>query len=255
LSKKIRIAAIITASLLISATPAFAGDGSGASANLAISYSAAPLQFDGSGCFKAPVTITYTKTGAPERDISGNVDLEARYPGSNSANKASAYIGYSLPVQGTKADGYFFICSYEVEDNMTTMDITGNVSSDVNFSNKTVAPVTPSQLVINQNPSKLSKPKVTTKKGFISYRTIKGTATATTVTKGVIGAGGRLKLQVKKPKSKNWVEISTTSADSFGEYSFTYQSTKETPLGSSFRVVLTGCGWCTTAQVAGGKFK
>lgn len=137
---------------------------------------------------------------------------------------------------------------------MTTMDVTGTVKSSINFSSETTAALTPSQLVINQNPSKMSKPKVSTKKGFVSYRTIKGNATATTVTKGVIGAGGSIALEVKKPGGKNWVEVSSTSADSFGAYSFSYLSTKETPRGASFRLVIKDCGWCTSAQVTG-KFK
>ena len=252
--KSVKIAAAASAFVLIGATPAFAGDGSGATPNLAITYSAAPLQFDGSGCFQAPVTINFTKTGAPAGDISGNVDLEARYPGSNSPNSASEYIGYSAPASGTETGSYFFICSYEVEDNITTMDITGTVKSEINFTNEVTAQVTPSQLVINQNATSLSKPKVSVKKGFVSYRIIKGKATATTVTKGVIGAGGSIALEVKKPKSKNFVEVSTTSADSFGEYSFSYVSLKETPRGSTFRIVVKDCGWCTPAQVSG-KFK
>ncbi len=237
--------------LLISASPAIAGDGSGVTANLSVSYIASPVQFDGSGCIEAPIGITFSKSGAEADDISGSVAFEARYAGSNSPSSAPTYIGFSEPSQGTATGAYFFICGGEVVGGAPTMEITGTVESSINVGSKTTAPLGTSQLNIIQNPTKISKAKVVTKRGFISYGVISGTAKATTVTKGVVGAGGRLAPEVGKPGSKKWASVSTTSADSFGKWSFWYVTLKDAPNGSSFRVALADCGWCTTAQVTG----
>jgi hypothetical protein len=240
--------------LLIGASSAVAGDGSGGTSNLAVSYSASPAQFDGSGCIEAPISITFTKQGAPADDVSGSIDLEARYPGSNSSLSASKYVGFSEPAQGTATGAYFFLCGREVVDGATTMEITGTVESSINFGSESTSALSASQLNIIQNPTKLSKAKVVTKRGFVSYRVVSGTAKATTVTKGVVGASGRLALEVRKPGSKSWKSVSTTGADSFGKWSFSFLTLKDTPKGSAFRVTLSDCGWCTKAQETG-KFK
>jgi len=251
-----KTAVVFGSSLLIagSTLTAQAAEGAGGTPNLTVSYSVSPAQFDGSGCLQVPVTMTATKAGAAADDISGTVKLEARYSGSNSANTASEYIGYSQPAQTTVSSSYFSICSFEIEDGMTSMDVTGTVTSSVDFGPDTSAPLSPSQLTIIQNPTKMSKTKVTTKRGFISYRELRGTATAKTVTKGTIGAGGRITLEVKKRGGKNWVEVSTTSTDAFGKYDFSYLRLVETPKGSSYRVAITDCGWCAPTSTTG-KFK
>jgi len=168
---------------------------------------AGDVQFDGQGCANAPVTINYTKSGAEIDDISGQVMLETRYIGSSDSNNATTYIGYSKPGQGSEASE-FSICSFEIEDGMTTMEVTGSIESGVFTGSRASSPLTPSTLNIIQNPTKLSK-----------------------------------------PGSKKWTEVTTPSADSFEKWSFSYVSYRDVPRNSTIRVSVTGCGWCSAAQV------
>lgn len=232
-------------------TPVMAGSGTGTTANLSVTYNASAVAFDGPGCVESPVSVTYNKTGAVADDISGTVELAARYDGSSSSATRDTYIGYSLPSSGTVSDSYLFICPFEIFDNAGPMRVTGTVESDVNFSQKSVAPVTESILDIVQNPTKLSKAKVKNTSGYVSYREISGTAKAQTISKGLVGAGGTLTLEIKKKGAKRWTSIETTSADEFGNWEFGYVTTSKSPRGSAFRVTLTECGWCSTAVTTG----
>jgi hypothetical protein len=234
--------------IALGVAPLHAGTGSGATPNLSASYSVGDAQFDGSGCTPALITINYTKSGAEIDDISGRVRLESRYAGSSDSNANSTFIGYFEPQQGI-ATSEFTICSFAVEDGMTSMEVTGTIVSDVFTGTETSATLTPTTLNIIQNPTKLSKPKLVSKGSFVKYRVITGTAKATTLTKGVVGADGRIVLEARKSGSKKWVEVNSTSADSFGKWDFSYVSYRDVPRNSTIRISVKDCGWCTTDQV------
>jgi hypothetical protein len=231
--------------------PAHGADGSGATPNISVSYNIPAVAFDGPGCVEAPINLTYTKSGAAVDDVSATFEVDARYSGSSSSFSRSVYIGYSSPGTGTVSDSYLYVCPYEINDNAGPIGVTGTVESEVFTQTAVTAPISASVLTLAQNPTKLSKPKVKTVSGFVSYREVSGKATAATLTKGVVGAGGNLTLSVKKKGAKKFVEVSTTSADEFGNWNFSYVSTSKLPRGSSFMVTVSECGWCTPAQVTG----
>lgn len=60
---------------------------------------------------------------------------------------------------------------------------------------------------------------------------VTGSATAETLTRGVVPAGGVLTLQVRKPGSGKWVSGVTARRDSYGEYEFTLPSAHKYPVG------------------------
>jgi hypothetical protein len=244
----IGIASLVIVGLTV---PAHGADGSGATPNISIVYNIQPVPFDGPGCVETPINLTYTKSGADVDDISANVSFDARYQGSSSSFARSVYIGYSSPGTGTISDSYLYVCPFAINDDAGPIWVTGTVESEVFTQAEITAPLSASVLATAQNPTKLSKPKVKTVSGFLSYREVTGKATATTLTKGVIGADGRLTLLVKKKGSKKYSEVSTTSADEFGNWKFRFVSTKKFPKGSSYKVTVSECGWCTTAQVTG----
>lgn len=233
------------------AVPAQGADGSGSTPTISVTYNMTAVPFDGPGCVESPFNLTYTKMGAAADDISANVSIDARYDGSSSSLTRTVYIGYSSPGTATITDSYLFVCPFNISDGAGPLRVTGAVESEIFTQTKTTAPLSASVLAVAQNPTKLSKPKVKTVSGFLSYREVSGKATAVTLTKGVIGAGGRLTLLVKKKGSKKYSEVSTTSADEFGNWKFSFVSTTKVPRGSTFMVTVSECGWCTTAQVTG----
>ena len=249
--KKLLGVGISGAVVLGLAAPAYAADGSGSTPNISVTYNMPAVPFDGPGCVESPINLTYTKVGAAADDISATVSFEARYDGSSSSISRSVYIGYSAPESATNTDSYLYVCPFEINDSAGPIRITGSVGSGVFTQGETTGPLSASELALGQNPTKLSKPKVKTVSGFISYREVSGKATATTLTKGVVGAGGRLTLLVKKKGSKKYAQVSTTSADEFGNWKFGYVSTKKFPRGSTYRVTVSECGWCTVADVTG----
>jgi hypothetical protein len=244
----IGIASLVMVGLTV---PAHGADGTGATPNISVTYNMPAVPFDGPDCVETPINITYTKTGAAVDDISATVSFDARYQGSSSSFSRSVYIGYSTPGTGTVSDSYLYVCPFAINDNAGPIGVTGTVESEVFLRPEITAPLSASVLAVAQNPTKLSKPKVKTVSGFVSYREVTGKATATTLTKGAIGAGGKLSLLVKKKGAKNYSEVSSTSADEFGNFKFSYVSTKKFPKGSSYKVTVSECGWCTTAQVTG----
>lgn len=249
--KKSVIFALVSLVVLGAHGPAHGAGGSGATPDFSANYTISVAAFDGPGCVEALITLNYAKMGADADDIAATVAFDARYDGSSSSMTGSVYVGYSKPGSATASDAYLYVCPFEINDGVGPIRVNGTVESEVFTQSKIRAPLSGSDLVVAQNPTKLSKPKVKTTNGFISYREVSGQATATTLSKGVIGADGRLTLSVKKKGSKKFAEVSTTSADEFGNWDFNYVSTSRMPRGSTFTVTVSECGWCTSTQVTG----
>jgi hypothetical protein len=134
------------------------------------------------------------------------------------------------------------------------LNITGTLESSVIGGLQSWSPVTIGSIALIPNPTKLTRPHSKVIRGYLwstkSYE-VKGAATATTITKGVIAAGGILTLQLKKKGRSAWVSGLTTRVDTYGEYKFSLPDAQKYPKGTQYRVVLSGCGWCSDAMAAG----
>jgi len=246
----IGIASGLTLALVIAASPAHAsGAGSGSTPNLRVTYSVSNVQFDGSECSRVPVTIDYVKEGAAYDDISGEVNLDIRYQGSSSSNSASAYIGYFEPQTGRKETSFLF-CPFESAPDRGNLQVTGTVKSNVFRAPEAQSTLAPSSIAVILNKTTMSRVKVKKQRGYYNFS---GTVTAQTLTQGAIGARGTITIQLKKRGSSRWVSGTTTSPDSFGAWSTgSYSvSTRTYPKGTQFRVVFSGCDWCTGAEQTG----
>jgi hypothetical protein len=248
--RRVRIVALSACALLLPAVPANAvGAGSAATPNLQITYSIAAIQFDGPECVRVPVTVDYAKVGAAYDDISGRVSFDIRYPGSSSTNSPSVYIGYFDP-QSARENTDFTFCPFEFAPGIGSMQVTGSVRSDVFGSPEIETPLPPSALTVTQNPTTMSPVKVKKERG---YYALSGSVTAQTVTKGVIGARGKITVQLKKKGSKRWISGTTTYPDSFGNWS-TFSlaiSSRNYPKGTQYRVIHSDCNWCSDASRTG----
>jgi hypothetical protein len=236
--------------LLLPAVPANAvGAGSAATPNLQINYSIADIQFDGPGCVTAPVTVDYVKVGAAPNQVSGRIKFDLRYEGSNSPGSASIFLSSSEPGAGRLETTVFF-CPHMAAKNRGPLQVTGTVQSQVTRSPEVTADITPSSVAVNFNPVKMSRVKVKKER---DYYVLSGTATAQTPTKGVIGAGGKITIQLKKKGSKRWVSGTTASLDSFGTWStFSYSiPNRNYPKGTQFRAIHSDCRWCADASRTG----
>lgn len=223
----------------------------GATPNLSATVNIPDPVMDGPDCVKAPMQVTYTKTGGAPGDISGYVKVSARYTGSNSSIDKDVYVGFSAAASGSITDQYLFICPYEVKADKGPLNVTGSIESSINFGAKTVVPLPAGALTVVRNTTSISQIKTKRTSGLFGSYKVSGLATAVTPSKGTVGAGGRLTLMLKKKGQNNWVAGSTTSADSFGAWSFDYISPSKYPRGTAFKVTLSECSWCTDATAQG----
>lgn len=230
------------------AVPAQAGGTlSGATSHASATVTYGDAVFDGPDCVEVPFDMTFAKTPTEADNISVSVRLEAVQQGSNDPSTGSAYNGGYDKASGTER-GTIYVCPGTFPDDAGPITLTGKLTTNyyVNDSEQ-VVPLQPSgQLTLVKNSTTMSVPKVTKAYSWSSdSRRISGKVTATTPTRGTIGAGGTVELEVKYPTSKKWVGGATAYVDSFGNWSTTLD---KAPKGSQIRVSLVDCGWCTGAQ-------
>lgn len=239
----IALAASAAALSVIAAVPAAAAGSGTATTNLATATISIPdIAFDGSDCVRVPITTTYAKTGGPADSVSLDIELAARQPGSSSADSASDYIGLSEPASGTRNEMGFTMCPSSYNPKAGNYSVTGTLRSEFDFARGTTANFPAIELSVVQNKTTMSPIKM--KKSAFDLG-ISGTATAATVTKGNVGAGGEIRISIKKPGSKKWVSGNTTYTNSFGEWSSSLSPQKK---GTQIQVTLVNCGWCTDAS-------
>jgi hypothetical protein len=232
----------IAALSLVMAAPASAAGSSTASTNLAtVTVSIGDIAFDGSECARLPVPITFTKTGGPADSVSMDVELEMRQPGSSMAETGSDYIGLTEPASGTSSELSFTICPSSYNPAAGNYTVTGTLRTEYDFSRATTASFPSFEVGAIRNQTTLSPIKM--KKSAFDLG-LSGTATAATVTKGTVGAGGDITIKIKKPGSKKWISGTTTYANSFGDWTASLSPQKK---GTQIQAVLTNCGWCTDA--------
>lgn len=241
--KKITVSVAAIALCMVAVPPASAaGSSSAATSHISSTLNVGDVQFDGNECVELPVSVSYSKTATTADDINGEVNLDLRQAGSNSSNTAYAYFGYSDPASGTEIEK-ISVCPYSYNLAAGGYTLTGSLKSEyyVNGSQQT-ANFAPVQVGVIQNPTTLGAIKF--KKSSGSYYDISGTATASTVTRGTLGASGKITISIKKPGSKRWIAGTTTSADSFGQWSAYIGKQAK---GTQVKVDLTECGWCSNA--------
>lgn len=220
---------------------------SGATSHASVTVTYGDAVFDGPDCVEVPFDMTFAKTPTEADNISVAVRLEAVQQGSNDPSTGSAFNGGYEKASGTER-GTIYVCPGTFPDDAGPITLTGKLTTNyyVNDSEQ-VVPLQPAgQLTLVKNPTTMSVPKVTKAYSWSTdSRKISGKVTATTPTRGTIGAGGTVQLEVKYPTSKKWVGGATAYVDSFGNWSTTLD---KAPKGSQIRVSLVDCGWCTDAQ-------
>jgi len=203
--------------------------------------------FNGPDCVDTPFDVTFSTTPSEVQNISLTVDLQAVQQGSNDPRTGSIYVGGYDKASGTERSA-LSICPGSFPASAGAVNVTGTLTTTyyVNDSKQTVALQPAGQLTLVKNPTTMSTPKVTKAYSWSDApRKISGKITATTTTKGSIGASGTIQIAVKYPTSKKWTGGSPTYPDSFGNWSTVID---KAPKGTQVRVTLVDCGWCTDAQ-------
>ena len=252
-AKKLLVLVTISASLLLSA-PTFAADWNASSPNLSLSLSIPDVYFDGPETASVPITVTYAKLGAQAKLVSGSIHVNANQAGVSNGISASIWINSTWALSGTWVGAYLNVYPSSIDLRRGPLFISGDVVSYVSAgSQETQVALSLMPIQIVPNATKLSKPRAKLVRQWESHFEITGIATAQTITKGVVPAGGVLTLQIKKPGRTQWISSLTGSVDSFGEYSFSLSPASKFPKGTQFRVALGRCGWCANAMSAQGK--
>ena len=239
----IALTASAAALSLVTAVPASAAGSSTASTNLAtVTVSINDIAFDGDDCVRVPVPTSYTKTGSPADSISMEVEIEMRQPGSNWSESLWNNFGLSAATSGSTDEMTFLICPSSFSASAGNYKATGVLRTEFDFSRTTSATFPPFEVGVVRNKTAMSPIKM--KKSAFDLG-ISGTATAATITKGNVGAGGEILISIKKPGSKKWVSGNTTYTNSFGEWSSSLSPQKK---GTQIKATLANCGWCTDAS-------
>lgn len=218
-----------------------AGSSSAATGDVSATVNIGDIQFDGSECVYVPWSVDWTFAAGSADVTSGTAAIEMRQPGSSSSNSDTAFFYGDEALSGTEQEEIFF-CPFEYTPGQGAFQVTGSLkSSNYRTDSEQTVPLTPMTVNVIQNPTTLGPIKV--KKTRFGH-TISGTATAATVTKGVVGAGGNISIEIRKPKSKRWRGGLQAFPNSFGEWS---TSAGRLPKGTQIRVTLVDCAWCTEA--------
>jgi len=248
--RRVLVIVVSAFALVVPAVPAGAAvEGSGAVPNMVVSYSIGDVQFDGPECARIPVIVDYAKQGAPSRQISGGVAFDIRYAGSNASMRPSVTI-YSFDAEAGRKETSASFCPYQAVSDAGPLVVTGVVRSTLSGTGEVSVELPPSTLAIGVVPTQMSKVKV---KKTDSFYSLSGTVTAQTASKGTIGAGGRVTIQLRKKGSKRWVSGPSTTPNSFGKWStFDYLIlTRDFGKGTQYRAVFANCGWCAGAVQTG----
>lgn len=224
-----------------------------ATPDVSVTYSVPDVQFDGPECVRVPITMTYAKTAKNPSQTTARLQLDANQNGASNGIPGADSIAATDAVTGTSQRGAFSICRDRIDIARGPLNISGTLSSSVVGAATNSTPVPLGQIALLPNATTLTRPSGKFTSGLFRSLVIRGTATATTVTKGTIAAGGTLTLQIKKSPRAPWISGPTTRAGTFGEYTFTIYDPGTYPRGTQYRVSLTDCGWCANSVSATSK--
>ncbi|MDP1876578.1 MAG: hypothetical protein Q8M17_03330 [Actinomycetota bacterium] len=229
-----------------------AGTGSATTPTLNITYTVNDIAFDGPDCVQVPFSVNYTFTGVPVSPSgaggsNGYTLIDLSYAGSSSKVSGQLiFVETTDGRSGTKASEVTF-CPAQYFSNRGPLRVTGLLVSP--RPNGVTAALTPSTLTVTQNPTRMSRVRVKQANGVW---VLSGTAVARTVSKGLIGAAGKITIQLRKKGAKKWVSGEVLAPDQFGQWTTVSAiSTLTYPRGTAFRAVLTDCKWCSNAQQSG----
>ena len=238
---RLGIAGLAAAALVATAMPALAATGSGSTPTFTVTYTVGDVVFDGPGCVQVPFGIDYALGGAPN----GYVTLDLGFAKSNAPVSGSIIVTGQDPATGTKTSEMTY-CPANFIAGKGPLRVTGTVVSPRGGA---TAQVTPSTATVVQNPVRMSRPRA---KQSAGNWTIGGVAEARTKSRGWVGAGGTVTIQLKRAGSSRWVSGETVALDQFGAWktlvpipTATYRP------GTSVRALLTGCNWCKNASTTG----
>jgi hypothetical protein len=217
-----------------------------ATPDFTVTFSLSDVAFDGPGCVNVPMSNTYTKTGAEPGRTSARLELHANQDGASNSIQTTLVAMGSHPATATTSDPWK-MCPERVDLDHGPLVISGTLTSSVIGGATTEAVVPLSTIALRPNPVALTRPRDKLTDSFLRSIEITGTATATTLTKGNVPAGGVLTLQLKKPGSKSWVSGLTSRVDAYGDYLFQLTPTRKYPKGTRYRVSVNECGWCANA--------
>lgn len=214
-----------------------------ATSDATVTFTITDVAFDGPDCVKTPVTISYTKNSTKSTQIGLTVNLNQTAANNGIGGTWSS--GFTGPLSQTGIATTLTVCPQKVDVTRGPLLVSGNLNTYGGPAGNVDAPVPASTVNLTYNPTQMTKPKVKRAPyGITDAVYVTGDATATTLTKGTVPAGGTLVLQVKKPGQKAWISGGKTGVDKYGEYQFRLLYAEKYPKGTRFRVALTDCGWC-----------
>lgn len=242
---RILAASAMTLTMLTAAPAAHAaGSSSASTGEVSVTVNVGDIAFDGSECVYMPWSVDWSFVPGTAEYASATAEIELRQPGSSSSNSDTAFFYGDGAIAGTEQER-ILMCPYEYTPEAGTFQVTGSLkSSNYSTDAEQTVPLAPMTVNAIQNPTTLGPIKV--KKTRYGY-TLSGTATAATLTKGVVGADGEIRIEIREPKSKKWKGGLQAYPDSFGKWS---TSTGKLAKGTRIRVTLTDCKWCTNATRA-----
>lgn len=232
---------MVAVAVVAIAVPAFAASGSGATPNFTANYNVGDVAFDGPGCVQVPFGIDYTLAGA----ANGYITLDLGFARSNSPVSGTIIVTTQDPASGRKTLEMTF-CPASYVQRKGPLLVTGVVVSPRGGAS---AQVTSSTVTVIQNPVRMSTPRTSQSAGGWFLR---GTAQARTPSRGWIGAGGSVTIQLRRSGTARWISGEVVGLDQFGSWRTTVPiATATYPRGTQFRAVLSGCNWCKNSSVTG----
>ena len=227
----------VTVAALIAA-PAQAGGGSGALGGVSVSYAVDDVaRFDGPGCARVGWSVDYQRPV----DYDLYVELELRQAGSNSPLTDVVTPMYEDPDAATLRGALCIDDDFDPTGGDFTATSTLTVEDENLVEVGSVQLSGRSTVSVVQNRSKFVRLKVRAGTRYVKPPTVRGKVTASTVSKGELGADGSVLVEVRV--KGRWRTIDTLSIDQFGRFSATMS--KRISKGTKVRAQLAGCGWCT----------
>lgn len=229
---------VAMAAVALIASPAQAGGGSGELGGVSVSYTVDDVaRFDGPGCARVGWSADYQRPA----DYDLYVELELRQAGSNSPLTDVVTPMYDDPDAGTLKGGLCIDDDFDPTRGDFTATSTLTVENEDLVEVGSVPLSGRSTVKVVQNRSKFVRLKV--RAGHAKPPTVRGRVTASTVSKGRLGAGGSVLLEARF--KGRWRNVDTLDVDQFGRFASTVY--KRIPKGTKVRARLTDCGWCTDA--------
>ena len=237
------IASFSLGALVTAPVSAFANAQSQAATTLAsVNVSVPAIQFDGSNCVNTPVIIDYMKNPSLAPEVTLTITVELRQAGSNDWTSTWEEVDFADPGTGQLRD-VIPVCPSAYKESAGNYLVGGELYTYLyRDGSDATTPLSAAEVQVVKNPATITSMKIS-RSGSNGYQ-VAGKATALTVSKGDMGAAGKITSAVKKPGSRSWQQGPSTIPNGFGEWSLNLG--KQTK-GTQVKVDLTECGWCSNA--------